>query len=172
MEKVLILSDSHGLTSEISKIKEHHQIKHVIHCGDSELEQDHPSLKNITTVKGNCDFDTKLQYIEQLNIGGLYFFITHGHLYDVGVNLQSLYKNAHENGAQVVCYGHTHVAKAEKIGEILFVNPGSIRLPRRRNEKSYAIMEWEDIGHIHINFYTTSGDKIDDLSYQTSLKVS
>lgn len=171
MEKVLILSDSHGLTSEMDQIIERHQIKHVIHCGDSELQLDHPSLKNITTVKGNCDFDANLQYIKQLKIGGLQFFITHGHLYDVGVNLQSLYESAHENGAHVVCYGHTHVAKAEKMEEILFVNPGSIRLPRRRSEKSYAIMEWEDSDHIYINFYTTSGENIKDLSYKTSLKA-
>src|SRR5690625_3259551 len=124
MERVLILSDSHGLTNEITKIKERHQCGHVIHCGDSELEHDHPALKNVTTVKGNCDFDPKLKYIESLEIGAIQFFITHGHLYDVGINLQSLYDSASENGVQVVCYGHTHVAGAEKMNGILLINPG------------------------------------------------
>lgn len=172
MEKVLILSDSHGLTNEILEIKERHQIQHMIHCGDSELEMDHPVLENIINVRGNCDFDAKLQYVERFDIGGLRFFITHGHLYDVGIHLQSLHDDASGNNAQVVCYGHTHVPGAKKIGDILFLNPGSIRLPRQRNEKSYAIMEWESIDQIHINFYTNTGEKIDELSYITSLKVT
>lgn len=171
MTKVLILSDSHGLTNEISEIRKQHHIQHVIHCGDSELEMDHPVLEDMTIVRGNCDFDAKLQHIERLEIDGLHFFITHGHIYDVGINLQNLYDDASRNDAQVVCYGHTHVAGAEKLGDILFVNPGSIRLPRRRNEKSYAIMEWEDLDHIHINFFTNSGQKIDDLSYTTTLNA-
>src|SRR5690625_305990 len=172
MERVLILSDSHGLTNEITQIKGRHQCEHVIHCGDSELEPDHPALKNMTTVKGNCDFAAKLKYIENLEVGAIQFFITHGHLYDVGINLHSLHKSAKENGAQVVCYGHTHVAGAEIMDGILFINPGSIRLPRRRNEKSYAIMEWEDQDEIHIHFYTTSGEEIADLAYRTSLDKS
>src|SRR5690625_876713 len=172
MTKVLILSDSHGLTNEISEIRKQHQIEHVIHCGDSELEMDHQVLENITTVRGNCDFDAQLQHIEELDIGGLRFFITHGHLYDVGINLQSLYDDASRNRAQIVCYGHTHVAGAEKLGDMLFVNAGSIRLSRQRKEKSYAIMEWENLDQIQINFYMNSGQKIDELSYTTSLKVS
>lgn len=169
MERILILSDSHGLTNEITEIKDRHQCEYVIHCGDSELDYDHSSIQNITIVKGNCDYDTKFRYIENLEVDGLHFFITHGHLYDVGINLQNLYESARENQAQVVCYGHTHVAKAEKIGDILFINPGSIRLPRRRKEKTYAVMEWEDHDDIHIHFFTTSGEKIDDLAYKTSL---
>lgn len=171
MGKVLIISDSHGLTKEISEIKSRHQIDHLIHCGDSELEKGHPVLEDMINVRGNCDFDNNLQYIEQLDVAGLHFFITHGHLYDVGLNLENLYDHAYGNNAQVVCYGHTHVAGAQKIDDILFVNPGSIRLPRQRKEKSYAIMEWENFDHIHINFYTNNGKKIDDLSYVTSLML-
>src|SRR5690625_3918582 len=172
MTKVLILSDSHGLTNEITEIKKRHQIEHMIHCGDSELEADHPALEDIVTVRGNCDFDANLQLIEHLNIGGLQFFIAHGHTYDVGINLQNLYNDASKNGAQIVCYGHTHFADVEKIGDIIFVNPGSIRLPRQRKEKTYAIMEWEDLNQIHIRFYTNSGQKIDELSYTVSLQGS
>ncbi len=39
--KVLIMSDSHGLTHEISIIKERHKqdVTAMIHCGDSELDK-------------------------------------------------------------------------------------------------------------------------------------
>lgn len=172
MTKILILSDSHGLTSEITKIKERHkEINHIIHCGDSELEVDHPVLKNVINVKGNCDYDAELKYIQQIDINKLNFYVTHGHLYNVGMDLQELYQDAKNNGAQIVCYGHTHIAGAQKIGEIIFVNPGSIRSPRQRKEKTYAIMDWENGNEIHIDFYTDSGDVLEELTYFTSLKV-
>lgn len=172
MTKVLILSDSHGLTSEVEKIKQRYAIENIIHCGDSELEMDHPVLKDMINVKGNCDFDANLPYIQQFELNKLNFFVTHGHLHDVSFHLQTLHDNADDKGAQIVCYGHTHVPGVQKIGNILFINPGSIRLPRQRKEKSYAIMEWNNINEIKIEFYTNSGEKIDDLAYSTSLKMS
>lgn len=172
MTKILILSDSHGLTGEVAKIKERHEIENVIHCGDSELEMDHPILEDMINVRGNCDFDTNLPYVQQFDINKLNFFVTHGHLYDVGITLHNLHDDAANHDAQIVCYGHTHVAGVQKMNNILFVNPGSIRLPRQRREKTYAIMEWEDVDEIHIEFYTNSGEKVDELAYSTSLKVS
>ena len=38
-------------------------------------------------------------------------------------------------GAQVACFGHSHVLGAELIDGVLFINPGSILLPRQRVEK-------------------------------------
>src|SRR5699024_11368057 len=52
---------------------------------------------------------------------------------------------AEELGAQLICYGHTHVADARQLNNQLFINPGSIRLPRSRPEKTYCILRWEDI---------------------------
>lgn len=172
MKKVLILSDSHGLRKEILEIKERHQIKDVIHCGDSELDMDDPALNGILNVRGNCDFDGRLPNDRILDIAGLTYFVTHGHLYNVGVSLLNLSYQADENNAQVVCFGHTHVAGAEKIGNLLFINPGSIRLPRRRTEKTYAIMKWNHLEKIHVDFYTVTGELIADLSYETSLEAS
>ena len=38
---------------------------------------------------------------------------------------------AKENGAiNYIFYGHTHVAKVDKMDDIFFINPGSISQPR------------------------------------------
>lgn len=169
MHKVLILSDSHGLVNEITVIKERHQIKNKIHCGDSELDLDAPEMEGLLKVAGNCDFDARYPEEQTVDIGGLKFLIVHGHLHGVKGNLTALSYRAEELGAQVACYGHTHVADARQIKNQLFINPGSIRLPRNRTEKTYCIMEWEDINHIDIKYYTLSGEVVEDLSYVATL---
>ena len=166
--KVLILSDSHGLTRELEDIKERHQLQHMIHCGDSELDYDADELEDFVKVAGNCDFDTNYPNEEKLTIDGLTFFITHGHLYNVKANLISLSYRAAEENAQVVCFGHTHIAGAEQNNKQLFINPGSIRLPKARKEKTYAIMEWENTDEINVTFYTVQGEIVEALTLCTS----
>lgn len=163
------MSDSHGLAREVTDIKERHQLEYMIHCGDSELDNDAHELKGFYKVAGNCDYDPDYQDEETITINGLAFFITHGHLYNVKANLTTLAYRAEEVHAHVVCFGHTHIAGAEQLDGQLFINPGSIRLPKNRTEKTYAIMEWEGIDKIQIHFYSLNGDVIESLSYQTSL---
>src|SRR5699024_9114411 len=104
---------------------------------------DAPVLETVIKVGGNCDPDTRYAYAQTIKIDDLNYFITHGHLHQVKMNLTTLSDRAEEVQADVVCYGHTHIAGAEKIGGQLFINPGSIRLPNNRTEKTYAIMEWD-----------------------------
>ncbi|WP_428909312.1 metallophosphoesterase [Niallia sp. Krafla_26] len=141
--KVLFVSDSHGLTSELEKIVEKHQndVDLFIHCGDSELPPDHPALKKYVVVAGNCDFDER--YTEDLvkKAGDKMIFITHGHKYSVKSNLMKISYKAREVGADIVCFGHSHYLGAEMDRGILLINPGSIRLPRGRMERTYVILE-------------------------------
>lgn len=169
MNKVLIMSDSHGLEDEINMIKNRHQVKVKIHCGDSELDMDAPAMEGLLKVAGNCDFDARYPEEQTVNIGGLTFLIVHGHLHGVKGDLTALSYRCEELGAQVACYGHTHIADARQIKNQLFINPGSIRLPRDRDEKTYSIMEWENINHIDIKYYTLDGIVVDELSYVATL---
>ena len=59
MSKVLVVSDSHGLTKELEVIRERHlnDVDLMIHCGDSELMPDEKVMNGYLTVRGNCDFD-------------------------------------------------------------------------------------------------------------------
>lgn len=169
MTKVLILSDSHGLTHELEAIKARHQLQYMIHCGDSELDYQAHELEGFVKVAGNCDFDANYPNEEKITIDDVTFFITHGHLYNVKANLMTLSYRAEEVGAQIVCFGHTHVAGAEKYNEQLIINPGSIRLPKVRKEKTYAIIEWESTDDINITFYTVEGKIVESLARRTSI---
>lgn len=169
MTKVLILSDSHGLTEEVTAIKNRHKLEYMIHCGDSELEMDASELQGFFKVGGNTDMDTRFPNEQRVSIGNMTFFVVHGHLHQVKSGLAPLSYRAEEEGAQVVCYGHTHNAGAEKVGNQLCINPGSIRQPRNRPEKTYAIMEWDESNQVEVTFYTTDGQVVEDLYYQTNL---
>lgn len=167
--KVLIVSDSHGLTEELDHIKKrHHDVEYMIHCGDSELPSDHPSLHDFEAVKGNCDFDQGLPNELVKDYQNVRIFITHGHLYNVKMSLLNLSFRAKELGANIVCFGHSHLAGVEKIDDIIYINPGSIRMPRLRKEKTYVILEVKN-GQATVRFYDEQGMELSQLSSEFSL---
>lgn len=170
MTKVLILSDSHGLTNELKQIKEKHGLEYMIHCGDSELDLDSQEMEGFFKVAGNCDLDTRYPEEQTIEIDKVKILAVHGHLHNVKQNLLTAGYRAEELGAQVICFGHTHVAGAQQLNDQLFINPGSIRQPRGRVvEKTYAIMEWETPGEIDVAFYTLDGNKVEELTYHASM---
>lgn len=141
MKKILIVSDSHGLTKPLQDIREKHpEVSLFIHCGDSELPRDDAALEGYVPVGGNCDFYPGFPDDELIEIAGKKIFVTHGHRYSVKSTLMNLQYKAEQLGADIACFGHSHLLGAEMSGGILFLNPGSIRLPRGRREKTYLII--------------------------------
>lgn len=169
MSKVLVVSDSHGLTNELEMLRERHmnQVDVLIHCGDSEMMPDDKVMNGYLTVKGNCDFGG-YPLETTTEIAGRKFFVTHGHKYSVKTSLMNLQYKAAEMGADIVCFGHSHVLGAEVIGETLFLNPGSIRMPRVRLEKTYVILELVD-EKIKMSVYDISGRELKDLAFTFDL---
>ena len=163
--KVLIMSDSHGLTHEISLITARHkqEVSAMIHCGDSELESKDPLLGGYLAVRGNCDSDRAFPNDLIEDIAGKRFFITHGHLYNIKMTLMNLSYKSEESGADIVCFGHSHAAGSEQIDGRLFINPGSIRQPRGRKEKTYAILSLED-NVLEITYYDIEGNLVEELN--------
>ncbi|MBS2969926.1 metallophosphoesterase [Metabacillus sp. KIGAM252] len=161
---VLIMSDSHGFTDELEEITARHkdEVAAVIHCGDSELQADDPGIRSMWIVGGNCDFDGRLPDELVKEAGPYRFLIAHGHLHSVKSTLNNLKYKAQEAGASIVCFGHTHIAGSEMNGNILFINPGSVRLPRVRPERSYAIITL-DGKQADVLFYDFSGNPIKEL---------
>src|SRR5690625_2595052 len=90
MNRVLIVSDSHGLTNELRQIKDRHHALYNIHCGDSELVEDSPFLHEYITVKGNCDWKANFPKINKITINGVRFLITHGNLHHEKTSLLNL----------------------------------------------------------------------------------
>ncbi|MCL6585591.1 MAG: metallophosphoesterase [Anoxybacillus sp.] len=162
--KVFIVSDSHGLTNELLEIanRHAHEAAAFIHCGDSELSDNCKELQPFISVGGNCDFVRSFAKEQTADIQGIRFFITHGHLYNVKMTLMNLYYRAKEVGANVVCFGHSHIALAEKIDDVLFINPGSILLPRLRKERTYASVQIDN-GQAIVQFYDLNGQEMLDL---------
>lgn len=137
------MSDTHG-DAEIIKIvrKRHQDVDCVIHCGDSELDFEHPYLDGVKRVRGNCDRDSRFPEEEQFEIAGKKIFVAHGHLFNVKSTTMNLFYRAKEVEADAVFFGHSHVLGVELVDNILFLNPGSLLKPRGLDEKSYAIVEF------------------------------
>ncbi|KOP83643.1 metallophosphoesterase family protein [Cytobacillus solani] len=168
--KILIVSDSHGLTEELLEIKARyaHEVQMMIHCGDSELQADEEALENFHVVQGNCDFIGTFPEDLIKELGGLRVFVTHGHRYGVKSTLLNLSLRAQEAAANIVCFGHSHFLGAEMIEGIMFINPGSIRLPRGRTEKTFVILELSE-NEMKLHVHDLTHGKLDDLTQVFSL---
>lgn len=142
--KILVLSDTHGKIDKSLKIIEKNKIDLIIHLGD--YSSDAKDIANITglevlSVKGNCDFNDKETNEELIvTIKNKKMLITHGHLYNVKVEYNSIYYRAKEVNADLVLFGHTHRPFLYE-GEIIMFNPGSIEYPYYSEEAGYGIIE-------------------------------
>lgn len=90
-------------------------------CGGNVLE-DLGALAPCHAVAGNCDSDPSLPDTVLQELAGVRILVHHGH--------QPV--DAAACRADVVVTGHTHAPKVERVGSVLFVNPGSAG-PRRFN---------------------------------------
>ncbi|MBU3177222.1 metallophosphoesterase [Clostridium estertheticum] len=138
-----VISDTHMVISSIERLeKEIKGVDVLIHLGDN--VDDIANIKkyykgDIINVKGNCDFSASVPSDRLLEVGGKKIFLTHGHKYGVKENLSGLRYKALETGADIVLYGHTHIAKIDFEEGIWYINPGSASLPRD-GDRSYAII--------------------------------
>ncbi len=131
MTKLLILSDSHGSRSAIERIlaAEVQNIDALIFLGDGlrDLEQaltKYPHLRAYS-VAGNCDYGA-LEPLDGLAaFEHVILFYTHGHMYGVKYDLDTLADAASARGAEVALFGHTHIPVAKKCGKVFLFNPGS-----------------------------------------------
>lgn len=145
--KVLVMSDTHGyLTNARRAIEKNPDIELIIHLGDycrdvAQLIQLYPD-KKFEYVYGNSDIGVGLIAAEKtLEIENRRIFMTHGHKYSVKWDLNRILAKAELENAQIVLYGHTHIAVVEKASECTVLNPGSISESRSNMSESYAIMD-------------------------------
>lgn len=90
------------------------------------LSLDAPPELVLVGVRGNCDFSPLLPEERLLTLDGTVFYLTHGHLQSVKQGLYAL-RTAAPREAQVVCYGHTHIADIRSEDGRLYLCPGSLR---------------------------------------------
>ena len=144
--EILVISDSHGNTSNFAKILTRHpKIEFILHLGDYShdilrMRELRPTAI-LEAVLGNCDRQKLFPMEQVLPLVGKRIFLTHGHGYGVKSSMVSLVTKGSLEKADIILYGHTHIPKVEMIDGIWVVNPGSITLPKEGNKASYAIVE-------------------------------
>lgn len=96
----------------------------------------------ILCVCGNCDSDSTQEWLEFeimedrriLYEKSKLIFATHGHLWNEA-NPPQLRQG------DILLTGHTHIAKCVDHGSFIYINPGSISLPRGGSFNSYMLLE-------------------------------
>ena len=119
MTKLLVLSDSHGGRAAIERVlmKESKSIDALIFLGDGLRDLElaltlYPKLRAYS-VAGNCDYGALEPTDGLAAFDGVVIFYTHGHMYGVKYDLDTLADAASARGAEVALFGHTHIPHAE-----------------------------------------------------------
>ena len=168
--RILVMSDTHGEVNSIKQVRQHvGTVDAVFHCGDSELDASHASLESAFVVRGNCDWDSSFPEELVAEINGVKIFMAHGHLLQVKSTMLPISYRAQELGADVVLFGHSHLLGTDQIDGTVFVNPGSLELPRGRKEKSYAIVE-KSLVEWTVTFFSNEHKTLDQVFYKITEK--
>ena len=127
--KILVMSDSHGnITNMLTAVRRENP-EMILHLGDHhtdcrDLRERFPAIP-LRAVKGNCDRAGELE-TDEFICEYLRIMMVHGHRFNVKYSLDALITNALYKDADIVLYGHTHIAQAGKFEGIHVINPGSI----------------------------------------------
>ena len=131
MTRLLILSDSHNSREAIERIlkAEAATIDALIFLGDGLRDLElaltrYPKLRAYA-VAGNCDYGALEPLDGLVAFDQCVIFYTHGHMYGVKYDLDTLTDAASARGAEIALFGHTHIPLAEQRGKVFLFNPGS-----------------------------------------------
>ena len=163
--KILVASDLHGswawTKKLLNKFKEEKADKLLLlgdlyyHGPRNPLPDEYDPKKvcellnglkdKLVVVKGNCDAEvdemiSNFEFMQtySFEIFGKKVFASHGHKYNPD--------NLPEEEFDIMLYGHFHVPTITEKDKKLFVNVGSVSLPKNDSEHSYVILD--DLGII------------------------
>lgn len=147
--RLVVFSDTHGHTELLESAVRRTGPDILVHLGDHIrdsrlLSSAFPDIP-LYAVPGNCDFASREPDTLEFFAGPVKVFATHGHRYYVKSTMDSLLNAAHFSGAQLVLYGHTHIARIDYPAGMTVVNPGSSGLGA---EPSFAQIDISDTGGI------------------------
>jgi uncharacterized protein len=131
LTEIGLIADTHGLLrAEVHEALA--GVSLILHAGDvggAEILDELAVIAPVHAVLGNTDAPWVLALPAErtVEVEGVRIHLSHGH--EVGrPNAQRL--AAAYPGFGVLVYGHTHVQKVERVGDVLVVNPGAAG-PRR-----------------------------------------
>ena len=159
--KLMIASDIHGSAFYCRKMLEAFKNEHadrllllgdiLYHGPRNDLPKDYAPKEvismlngikeNILCVRGNCDAEVDQMVLEFpvlneqifLSIDGTDMLAVHGHKPFPAVK-----------SGTVILSGHTHVPKIAQENGVIFINPGSVSIPKENSAHGYIIFEHGD----------------------------
>lgn len=110
------------------------------------------AMKNeILCVRGNCEAEVDQMVLDFpvladyaiLTAGEKMIFVTHGHVYN-NTNLPLV------KPGDILLHGHTHVPACEECETHIYLNPGSVSIPKENSPHSYMTFdgkkfEWKNL---------------------------
>lgn len=133
-DRLLILGDIlyHGPRNDLPK---EYQPKEVIAMLN-------PIKTHLLCVRGNCDTEVDQMVLEfpilaeycLLELEGQTIFATHGHVWNPG------HPPMLKTG-DILLNGHTHIPACEEKDGYVYMNPGSVSIPKEHSAHSYMIYE-------------------------------
>ena len=110
-----------------------------------------PLKEQLLCVRGNCDAEVDQMVLDfpimaeyaLIHEENITVFATHGHIYHEG-NLPKMKKGT------VLLHGHTHVPKCTVHEDYIYMNPGSVSIPKENSHHGYMMFEnglflWKDL---------------------------
>jgi len=146
--ELLVISDTHGnLASALHAHSLSAQIDVVIHLGDGFSDADLMRElidEPVISIAGNCDLGSSAPRELLWECEGKRILLTHGDAYGVKSGLDRLRRRAQEVRADLVLFGHSHLATQELHSDIMLLNPGTMMDGALL--KSYAIVDVSAFG--------------------------
>ncbi len=139
------MSDCHGAQRTLEEVlNRHSDIKKVFFLGDGVAQVEQVRIffpdRDFCVVSGNCDWNSLYRNIDTALVEGVKIIFTHGNRHGVKYSTDRLFEMAKANGATLVLYGHTHIAKEEYRDGIYAVNPGALN-GSRNGPNGYAVID-------------------------------
>ena len=176
--KIGVISDTHGCVDHFAAAydKFFTDADLIIHAGDvlyhgprNDLPRDYAPKKviemlnamkdDIFAVRGNCESEVDQMVLQfpvlaeyaLIPAGDSLIYAVHGHNYNEK-NLPPLHKG------DILLNGHTHVPKCVEHDDYVYMNPGSVSIPKEDSHHGYMIFEdnvfiWKDLDGEVKNIY-------------------
>ena len=150
-EKLLILGDIlyHGPRNDLP---EEYSPKIVIQMLNRIKE-------NIICIRGNCDTEVDQMVLEfpimsetmTMFLDGHFIYVSHGHI-ENEANPPFLHKK------DILLNGHTHISKCKEYENYIYMNPGSVSIPKEDTPHGYMVYEnhkftWKKLsGEVYMDY--------------------
>lgn len=130
--RILVLADTHNhLPPKLDELAA--GVDEIWHLGDvcapSLLETIRSVGPPVTIVRGNCDDAREWPLVVDLERNTLRFRLIH------------IAPSRPPENVDVLLHAHTHVPRNERVGEVLFLNPGCVTRPNRGAPASAAYLK-------------------------------